>query len=127
MNLLLDTHTLIWYAEGSDRLSSSAESEIRNPVNIKFISITSLWEIAIKSSRNKLELKQSFVEVIRFLEVNNMQILDVKTDHLKTLLTLPYNHNDPFGRLIISQAISENMTIISTDKHFNAYNISIIW
>jgi PIN domain nuclease of toxin-antitoxin system len=127
MNLLLDTHTLIWYTEGSDRLSSSAKSEIRNPANIKFISIASLWEIVIKSSRSKLELKQSFVEIIRFLKVDNMQILDVRIDHLKTLLTLPYNHNDPFDRLIISQAISENMAIVSTDKHFASYNVNVIW
>lgn len=127
MNLLLDTHTLIWYTEGSDRLSSIAKSEIRNPANTKFISIASLWEIAIKSSRNKLELKQSFVEVIRFLQVNDMQILDVKIDHLKMLLTLPYNHNDPFDRLIISQAISESMTVISIDKHFSDYDVNVTW
>jgi len=67
MNLLLDTHALIWFTEGNDRLSPKAKSEISNSSNNKFLSVASLWEIAIKSSKNKLEIKQSFKEINQFI------------------------------------------------------------
>ncbi len=126
MGLLLDTHTLIWFVEGSNRLSSKAQSELAT-VAKKYISVASLWEITIKSSKNKLELKQSLHELNRFLSLNNIQLIDIKVSHLSTLLELPYYHGDPFDRLLIAQAISENLTIISADQHFKAYPVKIIW
>lgn len=127
MNLLLDTHALIWFTEGIAKLSSKAKSEISNPSNKKFLSIASLWEIAIKSSKDKLEIKQSFREINQFVILNNIQILGIEFEHLNTLLTLPHHHGDPFDRLLISQAISENLTIISSDRHFSSYDVEVIW
>jgi len=71
MNLLLDTHVLIWFTEGNDRLSVKARLEIENPSNAKFLSVASLWEIVIKVSNEKLEINQSFKEINDFLLINN--------------------------------------------------------
>jgi len=84
MKVLLDTHALIWYTEGSDKLSVAAKLEIDNPNNSKFISIGSLWEIVIKSSQNKLELIKSFDDIKEFLSINYIQILQIETGHLNT-------------------------------------------
>jgi PIN domain nuclease of toxin-antitoxin system len=100
MKVLLDTHALIWFAEGNNRLSISAKAEIDNINNDKYISIVSLWEIIIKSGKEKLELpKKSFIELDQFLFINNIQILTVQVSHLNALLTLPYYHNDPFDKI----------------------------
>jgi PIN domain nuclease of toxin-antitoxin system len=127
MKLLLDAHVLIWFTEGNDRLSVKARIEIEKPINIKFLSVASLWEIVIKASKEKLELKQSFAEINDFLLINNIQIIGVEIRHLNILLNLPHHHGDPFDRLIISQAITENLTVISADQHFKNYPIPTIW
>lgn len=127
MKVLLDTHALIWFTEGSDKLSLKAKSEIDNKNNSKFISIATLWEIVIKSSKEKLELKRSFVEISHFLSINSIQIINIEIAHLNTLLILPHYHGDPFDRLLIAQAIMEDLTIISTDKHFKNYPVKVIW
>jgi PIN domain nuclease of toxin-antitoxin system len=79
MNLLLDTHALIWFTEGNDKLSFMAKKHIEDENNNKAISIVSLWEIVIKASRTKtqLEIKKSFVEINQFLLVNNMLIISM--------------------------------------------------
>lgn len=127
MKVLLDTHTLIWFTEGTERLSTKAKSEIDTVSNTKFISIVSLWEIVIKSSNDKLEFKRSMIELNHFLSLNQIQILTITTDHLNTLSSLPFHHKDPFDRLLIAQAISENLTIISADRHFGVYPVQVIW
>jgi PIN domain nuclease of toxin-antitoxin system len=127
MNLLLDTHALIWYTEGSDKLSSKAKFEIDNKFNSKFISIGLLWEVAIKASKNKLEIKQTFEELNHFIFLNGIQILGIEFSHLNILLELPHHHGDPFDRLLIAQAISEKLTIVSADRHFAAYPVEVIW
>lgn len=127
MNILLDTHALIWFTEGSEKLSTKAKSRISDINNIKFISIVSLWEIVIKSSNKKLELNQSLAEINQFLFLSNIQILAININHLSVLANLPNCHNDPFDRLIISQAISENLQIVSADRHFDSYPVEVIW
>ncbi len=126
MNILLDTHALIWFTEGSEKLSTKAKSRISDINNIKFISIVSLWEIVIKSSNKKLELNQSLAEINQFLFLSNIQILAININHLSLLANLPNYHNDPFDRLIISQAISENLQIVSADRHFDSYPVEVI-
>jgi PIN domain nuclease of toxin-antitoxin system len=127
MNLLLDTHALIWFTEGNDKLSLIAKKQIEDENNNKAISIASLWEIVIKASRTKLGIEKSFVEINQFLLVNNIDVLDIKVSHLDTLLELPNHHGDPFDRLIISQAITENLIVISADRHFKAYSVNVLW
>ena len=111
MKVLLDTHALIWFAEGSDKLSLIAKNEIGNKNNSKFISIATLWEIVIKTSKEKLELKQSFKDLNYFLSINNIQMLNLEISHLNTLLKLPHHHGDPFNRLLIAQSITEMLPL----------------
>ena len=85
MKVLLDTHTLIWFVEASDRLSPRSIFEIENQANERFVSTVSLWEIVIKSSLNKLELKKTFGEILQLLVDNDIQIITVEISHLNTL------------------------------------------
>ena len=127
MKILLDTHALIWFTEGDAKLSFNAKTEILKDENQRFISIASLWEIVIKTSIGKLELNQSVNDIKTVLDINNISLLGINFNHLTILLTLPQYHKDPFDRLIISQAIAENLTIISADKHFSSYPVPVIW
>lgn len=93
-----------------------------------FVSIASLWEIAIKYGNGKLDLGLSFDEFLRDqLSSTAFEVLTVETDHLVTLASLPLHHRDPFDRLLIAQAISEDLTIIGTDSAFESYPIRRIW
>lgn len=127
MKLLLDTHALIWYAEGINKLSTKAQVELENPDNIKFVSVVSLWEIVVKANSNKIEFKQTFKEVNRFLINNNINLLSIDISHLITLLNFPHYHKYPFDRLLIAQAITENLTIISANQYFKSYPVKVIW
>jgi PIN domain nuclease of toxin-antitoxin system len=91
------------------------------------LSIVSLWEIAIKINLNKLTLGVAFEEFQDYLIINNFEILNLEFSHLKKISILSHHHKDPFDRLLIAQAISENLTIISADRHFDAYPVNVIW
>jgi len=127
MNLLLDTHTLIWFLENDAGLSELAANEILNPVNKSYISIASIWEIAIKKSLNKLEMNTSFESLSKLIFDNNFEILQIEFFHLEELLKLDKYHRDPFDRLIIAQAMSQGYSIITKDKEFIKYDVKIIW
>ncbi|MFK7908127.1 MAG: type II toxin-antitoxin system VapC family toxin [Chitinophagales bacterium] len=127
MNLLIDTHALIWYIEGNRELSSKAIEAIDNERNQIFVSKASLWEMAIKLSLNKLTISIDFSDLESFLLRCNFLILDFDFPHLKTLMTLPYHHRDPFDRLIIAQAITENLDVITRDNYFKYYPVRLYW
>ncbi len=127
MNLLLDTHAFLWFISGDDQLTLKAVNKIAESDNKCFVSIASIWEIVIKLSINKLEIKGGFETIEDFLDNNDIEILQLNFSHTKSLLNLPYYHNDPFDRIIISQSVTEQMPIITKDKVFKKYNISIIW
>jgi PIN domain nuclease of toxin-antitoxin system len=126
MTFLIDTHVLIWYIEGDTRLEQGVISVIENSNNRICVSNASLWEMAIKISIGKLKISLAFEELERFLKVHDFGILDFDFSHLNTLITLPSHHGDPFDRLIISQALTENYTIISHDKSFDNYTVEIL-
>jgi PIN domain nuclease of toxin-antitoxin system len=127
VNQLLDTHTLIWFLEGEDELSNVAKSQILNPDNTNFISIITFWEIAIKISIAKLEMKSSFENLNRIVWENNMEVLPIKFEHTLKISSLPFFHKDPFDRLMIAQGLVENMPIITKDENFKLYEVQIIW
>lgn len=96
--------------------------------NERVISIVSLWELSIKISLKKLQTSRTLVEIHEhLLSKINFEILNIKFDHLQTLQTLPHFHNDPFDRLLIAQGISENLMIVSADRHFPQYSVKLIW
>lgn len=127
MNLLLDTHTLIWFLEGNANLSPSALQGIQNPQNKCFVSSASLWEIAIKISLDKLVMPCSFLGLKDLIWENGIEILPTKFEHFLQVSTLPFHHRDPFDRIIIAQSFVEKMKIVGKDEHFNAYGLSPIW
>jgi PIN domain nuclease of toxin-antitoxin system len=126
MTYLIDTHALIWYVGGSKKLSKEARAVIEDTGNTVYISKASLWEMAIKISLGKLEISIPFEELEEYLDENEFSILDYNFDHLNELIALPFHHSDPFDRLIISQAISEDFTIISHDNVFAGYSVRVL-
>ena len=128
MAYLLDTHTFLWFLEGSIRLSKKTKDIIVNPKNKTFISIASIWEMGIKLSLDKLELDLSLEELKQELIRNEIEILPLDFDHIITLSKLEYHHRDPFDRILISQAKSEKLTILSKDSHFKMYKqVKVVW
>ena len=127
MDLLLDTHAFIWFMEGDDSLPAKSIKAIKDVSNNCYLSAVSLWEIAIKVSLKKIELESDFNKISDFLSNNDIEILSISFDHLQKLLTLPFYHRDPFDRIIIAQGLSENFTIITTDKNFARYTGAILW
>ena len=127
MKLLLDTHTFIWFMEGDKALSKPCRQAIEDRQNNCFISIARIWEIAIKSSLGNLKLNSDFSLITGFLTHNEIDLLPIGFDHLQKLLTLTYHHRDPFDRIIIAQALTENLTIVSKDENSPKYTDNILW
>lgn len=128
MNALIDTSTFLWFISGSDRLSTDARQYIANLENEIFLSVVSLWEIAIKTSLGKLELLLPFDQLIpEHLEQNDIAILPIQIPHLFKVINLDFHHRDPFDRLIIAQGLVEQMPVITNDAAFNKYPVQLIW
>ncbi len=121
MNYLIDTHILIWFTEDSKKLSKNHADIITNPKNVIYVSSVTLWEIAIKSSLNKLDLAFPFNDLNNQLNNHGFLVLNQDFEDLKTLTSLPFHHGDPFDRLIIAQAITKNVTLIAHDTKFPLY------
>ena len=128
MNLLLDSHTFLWFVGNDPRLSLNARVVIEDPSNRKWVSIASLWEITIKVSIGKLTLTDPVAVFLRReLLLNKFSTLDISLNHLDSLSTIPFHHRDPFDRLIVSQSIADSISVVSTDLAFDAYGITRIW
>lgn len=125
--MILDTHALIWFINGDQQLPGKSIQLIQNLENKCFISIASIWEIAIKLSLGKLELYGGFDEISKIITRYEFELLPVTFNHIQTLLTLDYHHRDPFDRIIISQGISEKLVIVTKDVNFVRYNAETIW
>lgn len=127
MRLLIDTHAFLWFIQGNDSLSNVAKSLIEDSTNQKFISIASLWEIAIKVSIGKLEIAMPMIDLVAEQVFGNaFEILQILPEHLDELANLPFHHKDPFDRVIIAQSLAEDMSIISVDKAFRDYAVQIL-
>ena len=122
-NLLIDTQTFIWFVENNSKLPTSIRDIMENKQNELFVSMASLWEAVIKSSLGKLELKRNITETINDVHNVGFRILKIKPQHLITLHGLEQIHRDPFDRMIISQAITENFTLVSSDLVFKQYGL----
>ena len=128
MNLILDTHSFLWFIMGSPRLSGNARALIEDDAHDKRLSTASLWEMAIKLSLGRLTLAEPFGALIpQQLRVSGIEILNIAIDHLAVLTTLPFHHRDPFDRLIIAQAIVEQCPIVSVDPAFDVYPVERLW
>lgn len=128
MNILLDTHVFLWFVDDNPRLSETARTLIEADDSQPFLSIASLWEMAIKISLRKLELEQPFESFIPHqLARNGIGILNLSLEHTAAISTLPFHHRDPFDRLIVVQAKLEGMPLVSADPAFDAYEIQRVW
>ncbi len=128
MQLLLETHAFLWFANGDDRLSRQARSAIADPANAVFISAGSLWEMAIKISLDKLRLTQPLdVWVGQQLVDNEMTVLGIRVSHLARVAALPFHHRDPFDRLLVAQAEVEQLKLVSEDVVMDTYGVERLW
>ena len=123
MQLLLDTHTLIWWLANNSTLSNKAKDVIADPNNIIYVSAASAWEIAIKKSLGKLQAPDDLAMQIK---AKGFIPLFIDIPHALTVESLPWHHQDPFDRILIAQAIYEHLTIITRDRKFNVYEIDLI-
>lgn len=127
MNLLLDTHALIWFGENDPQLSVSAKDGIESSEHAKFVSIVSFWEIAIKISIGKLTLLKPLSQIITEIEGSDVTILGILPAHTLLIEQLPLHHRDPFDRMLIAQAIGDDLTVVTRDENFHPYGIPILW
>ncbi|HEY6231155.1 MAG TPA: type II toxin-antitoxin system VapC family toxin [Pyrinomonadaceae bacterium] len=128
MNVLLDTQAFLWLVMGSANLSGKARALIENPSNNNLLSVASLWEMAIKVSLGKLILSAPFHDLVpEQLILNGIGLLNIGINHVALVATLPFHHHDPFDRLLIAQAITEKLPVVSIDSAFDAYGIERFW
>jgi PIN domain nuclease of toxin-antitoxin system len=128
MKVLVDTHTFIWDIIADPRSSTKAKQILRSNEHELVFSLVSLWEIAIKIKTGKLHTIGSSVAYIRDeMDAYGMQLLPIRYDHVLQLESLPHHHGDPFDRLLIAQALTESLPILSGDRIFASYGIKLVW
>ena len=127
MNYLLDTHTFLWFASGSGNLTEKVLEKISDPEVICYLTIASLWEIVIKMEIGKLSMSMGFDEISDFCFRNKFEILQIEIQHLLELQKLTRFHSDPFDRLIIAQAASDDLVILTRDNNFSKYPVQLMW
>ncbi len=126
--VLVDTHTFLWFVFDDPRLSASAASVIEDPSRDTLLSVASLWEIALKVNIGKLTLGMSFETFIdESVSRREVELLAIELPHLTRYAHLPLLHRDPFDRLLIAQALSERLPVLTADERFSGYAIETIW
>ncbi len=123
MNLLLDTHILIWALENNPALSDNARKLIIDGNNMVFVSTASVWEISIKQAIGKLIIPDNLLEE---LEAHRFTLLNINFEHAQLAGKLPLIHKDPFDRMLVAQAKIEKLTLISNDQFIAQYDVKQI-
>ncbi len=127
MNLLLDTHVFIWWADQPEKLSQATLSALEDETNVLILSVVSVWEMQIKIQLGKLKLNLPLKELVESQqEANDLQLLSMELAHALALDSLPLHHKDPFDRLLIAQSIEEDATLVSADSEFSAYPVKLL-
>ena len=127
MRLLLDTHALIWHFEKNESLGRRAKTIIGDSKSHVFVSVASLWEMAIKNSLGKIRFGHTLREIYLDYIAAGADILPVSPEHAMAVEGLPWHHRDPFDRMLIAQAMTENLTLVTRDAQFDRYDVRIIW
>ena len=128
MRLLLDTHAFLWFILDDPQLSPAAKAIIEDPANEVAISPASYWEIAIKIGLRKYSLAQPYQPFIDSqITANDFRILHIEPRHTSLLTSMPPHHKDPFDRLLVAQAIVEDIPIVSVDPRLDAYAVTRVW
>ncbi|MEO6062188.1 MAG: type II toxin-antitoxin system VapC family toxin [Thermoflexales bacterium] len=126
---LLDTSAFIWWLSDHRRLSAEARRLILDGANPVWLSAASIWEMAIKASLGKLRVPGNLDDLVETqTRVNGLQVLDVRARHASATMSLPPIHNDPFDRMLIAQAQSEDLVLVTPDEHIARYpGVRVVW
>ncbi len=128
MRLLLDTHAFLWWVADAPELSGKARQAIADEGNACYLSLVSCWEMAIKASLGKLRLATALNRFIpEQLAANGFNLLHIDFRHTARVESLPFHHRDPFDRLLVAQAQSEKLVVVSADAALSDYGIKRIW
>ena len=128
MKYLIDTHTFLWIIEDNKNLTDKVRTIYIDNSNEIYLSVASIWEMAVKISLNKLSIRGQLVKFIdRHAIENNIRLLSIQPHHIFSIEKLPFHHRDPFDRLLLSQCLQEKMYLLSKDKEFDKYGINRIW
>jgi PIN domain nuclease of toxin-antitoxin system len=128
MKALLDTHVFLWVMMGDSRLSEKAQKAYLDPQNSIFFSAASFWEVGIKMSLGKLSLKDGWMKSFEDqMKINTIQWLPIERLHCEEVSKLPFHHRDPFDRMLIAQALVEDLALISGDPRFADYGVNCLW
>jgi PIN domain nuclease of toxin-antitoxin system len=128
MKILLDAHALLWFLADDPKLSATAKAAIEDPTNERLLSPISLLEIALKVRLGKLPLSAPFGLLFPAqLVANRIQLLPMEPQHIEPLTTLPFHHNDPFDRLLVTTSLIDRLTLVSADAFLDAYGVTRLW
>ena len=128
MRLLLDTQVFLWWVAGEPKLTRRARTAIASARNECFVSVASGWEIAIKASLGKLRIEGALDRFLpEQLAANGFQPLAIDLKHAARVATLPFHHRDPFDRLLVAQALEEELAVVTADPVFAKYGVTRIW
>lgn len=128
MKAIIDTHTLIWMDQDPAKLSPAAIAHFNDPTCEILLSVASIWEIVIKLTIGKLNLRGDVDQVIRDIQAQNpLRILPIRYNHVLAVRSLPPIHRDPFDRMLVAQATAEKAVILSCDPKITAYPVTVIW
>ena len=128
MRFLVDTHALYWYIDGDPQLCPTARTLIQDAANQVLISPASYWEIAIKVSMGKWKLNRSYEDFMDIgLNKYGFQVLPILAAHTSRLIGMPFHHKDPFDRLLVAQALVEQIPIVSADRDLDQYGVTRHW
>lgn len=128
MRLLLDTHAFIWLWEDTSKVPPRVLAACEDPGNHLYLSIASVWEMQIKVTAGKLSFRQPLSNIIENQKnENGLSILPINLPHVWQLATLPSHHNDPFDRMLVAQAMAEQMTLVTADRHIARYSAELFW
>jgi PIN domain nuclease of toxin-antitoxin system len=122
--LLVDTHALLWWLTDDPALTPAARAAIDDPESEPFVSLASLWEIALKISTGKLAVEDDLPAIIA---EEGFELLGVSVAHAWEVRSLPLHHRDPFDRLLIAQALVERLPVVTGDARFAAYGVDVRW
>ncbi|MBA3030657.1 MAG: type II toxin-antitoxin system VapC family toxin [Desulfobacteraceae bacterium] len=125
---LLDTNAFLRWVDAAPDLSDAARRVIANENNVCFLSMASCWEMAIKSNLGKLRISKPIENFVsEHLTANGFALLQIELRHLSKIEKMPFHHRDPFDRLLIAQAISEKLALVSSDAVLAAYGVKVVW
>lgn len=128
MRYLLDTHTFLWWDTRSSRLSRRVFDLISDRSNGVWLSMASVWEVQIKHQLARLELSAPLEEIIRIQQrENGINLLPIDLSHVLGVSDLPHHHKDPFDRLLVAQAMAENLVVLSHDPQIARYPVPVVW